>query len=282
MFFFLSQMLSIATCSEVLSDNLELQLSNKNPPLAGAVASRHNASTGRNIPLILFLPWLGAKDTHFERYRKLYLGLGFDVLTVRVHPTQVLFPTRGAQVVAQEVLDFLANHPNYDRLTVHAFSVGIYQLGEIFVRIRKTGDQYADLLPRFKAQVYDSFTNYTAAPTGFSIILTNNPYLRKVVKALFQVQALVMYPICTVHLRASLLAFHDNIINCPALIINSKLDEVTSVEDTTRLVDTWRNKGLDVTLRMFDDSEHVKHIVKYPDCYTNDLLRLLRKVQLIP
>lgn len=274
--------ISTTARTEVLSDNLLLQFSNKTPPLAGTVASERNDSTGRNNPLAIVMPWMVAKDAHLERYRKLYLDLGFDVLTVRTHLIQLAFPTRGGQVVAQAVLDFLENRPNYDRLTLHAFSLGGYQLGEILVRIRKTGDKYADLLPRFKAQVYDSLVDYTGVATGFSIVLAKNPYLRKILKTLFHVQALAMYPISTVHHKACSIAVYDNLIRCPALVINSKLDEVCSIEDTTRLVDTWRQKGTDVTIRTFDDSKHVQHISKYPDRYTDDLVRLLRKVELIP
>lgn len=252
-------------------------------PPAGhrGVSSSCSTGGGRENPLTVVLAWMNARDSHLQRYHDLYLGLGFDVLTVRTLPLQLAFPTTGAQVVAQRLLDFLVSHPNYSRLVVHGFSVGGYQFGEVLVRIRKEQGRYAQLLPRFKAQVYDSLVDYQGIPRGFPTALTNSPVLRKLLEWAILVQRTLLYPVSTVHWKASSQAFHQNLLTCPALMINSRRDQVASVEDNLRVANSWRQRGTEVSFCVFDDSKHVQHMGRYPDRYSGEVLRLLRKAQLI-
>lgn len=304
------QNMSTATRTETINSNLQLRFSSKKPSLvlpgnpgpdaleqgvAGHGSPVHGSS-GRNPghatytsaveartnPLVLIFSWMKAKEAHMERFHDFYLDLGFDVLTVRTHPMQLAFPAaKGSQLVAQMVLDFLVGNPNYDRLAVHAFSVGGYQVGEILVRMRKGGSKYLDLVPRFKAQVYDSIVDYMGIPTGFPTALTKSIVLRKVLEIIIRVQGVVLYPFSLVHHKAASRAFHDSLLTCPALMINSKRDTVISLEDNIRVGDLWRKKGTDVTLCTFDDSKHVQHMGMYPEEYVTEVLRLLRKAQLV-
>lgn len=311
------QNMSTAVRTETLNQNMQLRLSDKPPPtraftgapLVGGggysaacppavlasstrpeeatpaghrgVSSSSSTSALRENPLTVLLAWLNAKDAHLQHYHKLYLDLGFDVLTVRTLPLQLAFPTTGAQVVAKRLLDFLVNHPNYSRLVLHGFSVGGYQFGEVLVRIRKQEQQYADVVPRFKAQVYDSLVDYQGIPKGFPTAVTKNQIMRKVLELVIHFQRFLLYPVSTVHWKASSRAFHDNLLTCPALMINSKGDQVASVETNLLVANKWRQKGTEVTFCTFDDSKHVQHMGRYPDLYCNEVLRLLRKVQLI-
>lgn len=254
-------------------------------PPAGhrGVSSSSSSSTGggREHPLTVVLAWMNARDSHLQRYHDLYLGLGFDVLTVRTLPLQLAFPATGAQVVAQRLLDFLLSHPNYSRLVVHGFSVGGYQFGEVLVRIRKEEARYAQLLPRFKAQVYDSLVDYQGIPRGFPTALTKSRVLRKLLEWAIVAQRTLLYPVSTVHWKASSRAFHENLLTCPALMINSRRDQVASVEDNLRVANSWRQRGTEVSFCLFDDSKHVQHMGRYPDRYASEVLRLLRKAQLI-
>ncbi|KAL1476893.1 hypothetical protein MTO96_018035 [Rhipicephalus appendiculatus] len=309
------QSMSTAVRTETLNQNMQLRLSHKPPPTAGAplvgggggspgvacpvlttssasarpdeamghrgVSSSSSNSALRENPLTVLLAWMNAKDSHLQHYHDFYLQLGFDVLTVRTLPMQLAFPASGAQVVAKRLLDFLVSHPNYSRLVVHGFSVGGYQFGEVLVKIRKEGGDYNAVVPRFKAQVYDSLVDYEGIPKGFPTALTRSQILRKVLELVIRLQRLVLYPVSTVHWKASSRAFHDNLLTCPALMINSKRDRVASIEDNLRVANEWRQKGTDVTFCTFDDSKHVQHMGRYPDLYSSEVLRLFRKAQLI-
>lgn len=262
------------------------------PPLAGPWAEEappaghrgvsSSSSGGRDNPLTVVLAWMNARDKHLQRYHDLYLGLGFDVLTVRTLPLQLAFPASGAQVVARKLLEFLLSHPNYSRLVVHGFSVGGYQFGEVLVQMRKQQDRYAALLPRFKAQVYDSAVDYGGIVRGFPAALTSSRVLRKVLEWAILVQRALLYPVSTVHWKASSQAFHQNPLTCPTLMISSELDQVGSVADNLRVANAWRQRGTDVRFCVFPDSRHVQHMGRYPERYSDEVLRLLRRAQLIP
>ncbi|XP_064480879.1 uncharacterized protein LOC135394199 isoform X2 [Ornithodoros turicata] len=241
-----------------------------------------DVGTGRQHPLAVILAWMSAKEAHLNHYHDFYLDLGFDVLTVRTHPTQLMLPKSGAQVVAQMVLDFLVDNPDYKKLALHAFSVGGYQMGEILVRVQRTGKRYADVLPRIRAQVYDSLVDYGGIPAGFPTALTKSRFLRKVLEILLHVHGVVMYPWATIHYKASSKAFHNNSVMCPALMINSKTDSVSCLQTCLQVADRWREKGIDVTFCTFDDSKHVQHMGTYPEEYANEVLRLLQKAKLLP
>ncbi|KAH6935089.1 hypothetical protein HPB50_003405 [Hyalomma asiaticum] len=104
--------------------------------------------------------------------------------------------------------------------------------------------------------VYDSLVDYHGIPKGFPTALTANQILRKVLELVIRVQRIVLYPVSTVHWKASSRAFHENLLTCPALMINSKRDQVASIEDNLRVANEWRQRGTDVTFCTFDDSKH--------------------------
>lgn len=53
-------------------------------------------------PLTVILAWLMSQQKHIQKYAKYYLDNGFDVLTVRTTPQQLLWPVGGSQVGVQE------------------------------------------------------------------------------------------------------------------------------------------------------------------------------------
>lgn len=49
-------------------------------------------------PLSVLLCWLMSEKKHVMKYARFYLDQGFDVLTVRINPKQLLWPVTGSQV----------------------------------------------------------------------------------------------------------------------------------------------------------------------------------------
>lgn len=91
-------------------------------------------------PLLVLFAWLFAKDRHLDKYRNLYIQRGFDVLTVKIQVSDFLIPRRGSHVVAKNIVNFLKDS-QYPIFIFHAFSVGAYQMGEVFVQLRKDENQ---------------------------------------------------------------------------------------------------------------------------------------------
>lgn len=55
-------------------------------------------------PLVVLLSWLMAREKNLEKYRQIYFKHGFDVLTVKTRPVEMIFPTVGSQRVIIWVL----------------------------------------------------------------------------------------------------------------------------------------------------------------------------------
>lgn len=82
--------------------------------------------------------WLFAKERHLDKYRRLYMEQGFDILTIKVNVKDFIIPVVGSQVIASQALQFIKEHEKiYCSLVFHAFSVGAYQMGELLVMLNQ-------------------------------------------------------------------------------------------------------------------------------------------------
>lgn len=52
-------------------------------------------------PLVVIMAWLMAKPGPLMKYAQIYIDRGFDVLTLTVSPWQLMWPTKGCQVVTR-------------------------------------------------------------------------------------------------------------------------------------------------------------------------------------
>ncbi|XP_023832713.1 uncharacterized protein [Salvelinus sp. IW2-2015] len=76
-------------------------------------------------PLLLLLPWLGARPGAMAKYRDLYLERGLDILSVESTVWHFLWPRWGLEY-GSEVLEVLGDPRFKGRpLLVHAFSIGL-------------------------------------------------------------------------------------------------------------------------------------------------------------
>lgn len=60
-----------------------------------------------------------------------------------------------------------------------------------------------------------------------------------------------------------------------------KVDLIGTDEFAKRVVDSWCRKGVDVKLKIFPDSPHIKHMQKYPKEYLQLLHEHWDKVKLL-
>jgi len=110
-------------------------------------------SEGR--PLSILLCWLMAKNNAVNKYVGFYLDKGFDVLTVRISPTQLLLPTKTNRIVEEELMPILqkSNHP---KSIVHGFSVGGYVFGQMLRVANEQPAEYSQTMQKMVAQIWDS------------------------------------------------------------------------------------------------------------------------------
>lgn len=236
--------------------------------------------TGKNKKSVaVILSWMLAKDSHLDKYRSLYLNRGFDVLTVNMAPKDLLFPASGSQVTATNLLDYLKEN-NYEDVLFHAFSVGAYFMGEMFVKVRDNDDKYKGILPAIQGVILDSAVDFEGIPTGFPRALTKNPITVTVLEWYIATHLAVMYNVATKHYLRSSKNFHNTPLRCPALIISSESDKVGSPRQNYLLGESWQLRGVDVKYKTFKDSKHVSHMYQHPEEYTAEIDSFLTKIKL--
>ena len=255
-------------------------------------------------PLAVLLTWLAAKEKHIEKYRTFWLQKGFDVLTVKMSPYQLLLPKQGSISLVQDLIKFLyAINPHYPDLILHCFSVGAYEFGEILAQINdqefmdkiKT-DHMRNLMPgpnqgsesldpksqiekSIKGVIFDSAVAFEGIAAGVSRSITLNPTAVKALEVSINTHLRLAHNFATKYYeRASDWAHSNYLHHAPGLIMASESDLIGSRFMAERVAKGWKNKGVDVSTHFFPNSGHVQHMAKYTDEYQGAVDRFLKKV----
>ena len=235
--------------------------------------------------LAVLFGWLMARDDHLDKYRRLYLSKGFDVVTVDASIASVGLPTFGSQKLAERLLNFLkANNHEYGNIVTHGFSIGGYQFGEFLVQLQKelendvVSPRDANLvLSSIRGMIFDSLVDLPGVPHGVSNLVAPNtpvaPVLSHLVNAYLKIS-----PATKCYANASNV-LHNMYVKCPTLFLVSRTDLVARIEDNEQAARDLRNVGIDVTWREFN-SNHVQHYHQHPREYEHEINTFLAKIGL--
>lgn len=238
-------------------------------------------------PLVMMMTWLGAEEKHIEKYRQMYFQRGFDILTVKTNPMDLVFPKNGARQIARNAIDALQNQlGQYDRVLIHAFSVGSYQLGEMLNKINELPeDKREKLLKRIKGVAMDSIAPVKGAAPGIATTVSpKNKFVAKMLENFMRSFLVVAYPTTTKYFNSANDAiFGNHTLLKPTLVMVSKVDPIGKWQDNKDVADTWRRNGApDVTFKCWDDSAHVKHMLEHREEYEGLVDELLEKIDIYP
>ncbi|RWS12210.1 transmembrane protein 53-B-like protein [Dinothrombium tinctorium] len=269
--------MSLRYCNALMQTNATLQSNAKQQNLA---------STRRR--LVILMAWMMAKEHHLEKYRKLYFRHGFDVLTVRTSPLQLMFPKNGSQKIAFNLLDYLKSQVSqYPNIVIHGFSVGAYQFGELILRMNRELDNSREIDAKchvvrenIKGLVFDSAVDLEGVPYGFSRALVGNSPFASILELALRNYMRLFYNISTRHYENSSNAFYNISLRCPALLLVSRNDRTENLDSNLKVAKKWREIGIDVSLKCWDDSRHVGHLIKYPEDYASEIDNFLKKIDL--
>ncbi|KRT84910.1 hypothetical protein AMK59_2185, partial [Oryctes borbonicus] len=162
-------------------------------------------SPDQNRPLVVMPSWLMAKEKHIVKYAKFYLDYGFDVLNISVTPWQLLWPVKGTQLVAADILKFLHVNESYSPLVLHGFSVGAYLWSEVLVRIAAERSIYQPVVDRIAGQVFDSAADITELVIGVPIaVFPSNKVMQNALRSYLMYHMKTFDKVATSHyVRAS-------------------------------------------------------------------------------
>ncbi|KAJ8927179.1 hypothetical protein NQ314_020455 [Rhamnusium bicolor] len=211
-------------------------------------------------PLVVLLSWLMARRKHIYKYADIYLQNGFDVLNVSISPWQLLWPAKGTQVVAKDLLKFLDINAKFSPLVLHGFSVGGYVWGEVLVNISSDRERYAPVVDRIAGQIWDSPADITEISIGLPMaVFPRNKVMQAALKQYVLYHLKAFDKVATRHYIRSSQMFHTNLVRAPAQFFLSKTDPIGAESSSLRVKESWENMGIQVYWKCWDRSPHVGH-----------------------
>ncbi|ESO91558.1 hypothetical protein LOTGIDRAFT_121859 [Lottia gigantea] len=238
------------------------------------------STTGSKRPLVILFSWLLAKDRHIAKYRNLYTSQGFDVLSIRVSPTEVLQPKKAQDVIKKTLGILQEAEQKLKPLVIHGFSVGGYVCGEMMVELEKNAEKYFDVRQRLLGQIFDSPVDYEGVPTGFANVLSNNKMIQKLLKVSIESYLKLFKNSVTKYYMASSEAFHNNSLELPSLMLYSRADPIGVDKNIETVMKKWKAKGLPVQTRCWQNTPHVSHFHHHPDEYVESILTFMDSIGL--
>ncbi|KAF2354518.1 Protein of unknown function DUF829 TMEM53 [Trinorchestia longiramus] len=232
-------------------------------------------------PLTLLFSWLMSKDSHLKKFVKFYTELGFDVLKIRISPFDLIRPTKGSQVVMDQMLEFLEENQCHSPVLIHGFSVGAYVFGESMVKMENNLKRYSPLMDRFVGQIWDSPVDLEGIPNGVAKAVTKNRLLQASIESYLDWFLRTQYDNATVHYIRSKEKFHQCYIKRPGLFLLSKADPVATIPMNAAVYENWEKMDIPVFVKIFEKSPHVSHYYRYKEAYVEEVLTFLQRLHLI-
>lgn len=226
----------------------------------------------RDRPLCIMINWLLARQKHVMKYATLYLEQGFDVLSVSCTPWQLMWPMKGSQLVAGDVLKFMASNENEQPLVVHGFSIAGYMWGEVYVHVMNNRKMYQPVMDRIAAQVWDSAADISEITIGVpAAVFPKNQIMQNTLRAYMEYHMKTFYTSATSHYIRSSQLFHSPPCAAPALFLLSRSDPVGAEPSNRSVHDSWCSMGIKCTWKCWDKSPHVQHYTHHPKEYLTAL-----------
>jgi len=267
----------VVSCRQISSAEAKPEIINKNMSFRPAFDSP--LEDARDRPLVVIYGWLAAKAKHAYKYGDFYLGKGFDVLHMKILPTQMLWPNAGQKAI-EELLNFTLRPAHKDQpILIHGFSVGGYLYGETLVKILNDS-RYRVCGERIVGQIFDSPVDFEGVPRGTGMALSNIPAVQKSIKLSLEFY-LSMFKNATVkHYLKSSEAFHNNDLLIPSLLLHSKSDPIGIPESIETVKAKWVKRNVPVYQKCWDKSPHVCHFYHHPIEYIQTLNMFLHEIGL--
>jgi len=233
--------------------------------------------------LVLFYAWLTARPRHVRKFVRLLTDAGLDVLVVNTFPWDAVSPHTCSQVIGGEVVQFLEEHrETYEQYAVFCCSAGAYVFTETVFRIYARPSLRAHVVPRFRAQLFDSAVDVRSIPVSIAVMLTRRPALQRCVTAYMAWFLRVRYATLTRFYHRATEIFYTGLLPCDAFYVYSGGDPMCPASVTEEIADQWRQNGRKLTRLVFTEgSGHCLNYVSHPEEYRRAVYSFLAGVGLL-
>ncbi|BFY98995.1 hypothetical protein BsWGS_02035 [Bradybaena similaris] len=244
--------------------------------------------------LVLFFPWLGAKEKHSTKFRELYTNLGLDVLTVKSLPTDFLWPPNSVKL-ANHILKVLDEDlKEYDHFIFHTMSIGSYNLTVLNMTAKKMNNRQ-HLMEKCRGIIFDSIVigsntlgiikpndsenqaqNSDAHSDqaidrmikGMATVISKNSCFQRLVTLMAKMYFMIFQKQTLDFFRKALDEVCDDPVKVPTLVLASRNDPMSDAVVLEKLVELWRAKhNLPVTLCLWNNSNHTQHLMNHREDY---------------
>ncbi|XP_014272594.1 uncharacterized protein [Halyomorpha halys] len=224
-------------------------------------------------PLVVLLSWLNAKPKHTKKFVDLYMNKGFDVLNVETFMWHLLWPIRGSQVTASNILEFIHENKRFQPILVHGLSSGTYVWSEVLVKVAADIQKYEKTINRVKGQIFDS---PPSAPPEFQkafakALFVKIPFLSYLFENSLTFYLFICNKIVTKHLKRAYEAAHNPPVKIPSLMFISKDDLIAPFQLNMNMFHCWKKNGLAAFVKCWDKSRHIGHYHYHQEEYMNQL-----------
>lgn len=231
--------------------------------------------------LVVLMSWLEAQEKHIEKYRQFYLERGFDVLNVKTSSLDLLLPTRGAKKISQDFIRFMIEK-EYTDVVYHGFSVGGYMFGQVLLDSDQCEAQIRDRLRgSIRGLIFDSLVPFEGICVGVANSITQNQYAAKLIENFLKLYLVLGQKIATKYYEESSKKVWGGPLKCPSLFFCSKDDNISDYRIVTKLIDTWKNLGIETHKMTVESSPHVQIFLKHHDAYVEQAEQFLRRIKLL-
>ncbi|KAL3266726.1 hypothetical protein HHI36_010887 [Cryptolaemus montrouzieri] len=233
-------------------------------------------------PCVILLSWLMARRKHIQKFIDYYTKHEFDVLCINITPWQLLWPTKGTQIVASDILRFMDKNYLNSPCLLHGFSVGAYLWAEVMVQMAAEQERYKPVISKIVGQIWDSAADVTELSVGIPFaVFPNNKVMQKTLAQYIHYHLKTFDKVATRHYVRASQMFHTSLITSPALLFLSKTDPIGSFKSNSTVKETWENMGIKVYWKCWDKSPHVGHFHKHREEYIESLNKFLEDISLI-
>lgn len=141
--------------------------------------------------------------------------------------------------------------------------------------------KYGKIPDRVIGQVWDSISHPKTTVVAIPFALfPNNKIMETLVRAILILQLNIFRGIRK-RQGEGIERFSNSLARAPALVFASKIDKIATEEFAADTVKRWKDEGIDVTYKCFEDSFHVKHLQKHPEEYLRLLHAFWGRVRLL-
>jgi hypothetical protein len=228
---------------------------------------------GSNIALIV--GWAGSNHKALKKYSTIYTELGIPTMTV-VYSMTDMWSSHLSSIVANNLLKGL---PDKCNVLLHLFSFGASVVLPTFTSAAVLNPDV-----KIKGVIFDSGPSEFSYESGVNAAknLWRQGYLNIVTYGLANAVGITVNKLVGKKRRLELnnAMMGPLLDGIPQLYICSKLDTVCPVDRVDAIVQQQRGLGRSVVMKVFDDAEHVKILLKYPEEYKELVVTFLKQIKL--